>query len=92
MIPANVTNISRGADNLPVTFHRLVLPSNHKRLRLKCIELKRIRVEEYLTRVCQDIRDKVAANVCAPVNNSLGDALSDDYDSDGGWLDISDSN
>ena len=63
-----------------------MLRSNHERLILKRIELKRIRVEEYLSRIRQDISDEVAANVRAPVNNALGDALSDDSDSDDGWL------
>ena len=56
--------------------------SNHERLRLKRIELKRICVEEYLARIGQDVSDEVAANVRAPVNNALGDALSNDSDSD----------
>ena len=74
-----------------VTFRRFVLRSNHERLRLKRIELKRIRVEEYLARICQDVSDKVALNVCSPVNNALGDALSNDSDSNDGWLDTYDS-
>ena len=91
MIPPNVSTITRRAYNLPVNFHRLFLRSNHKRLRLKRIELKHISVEEYLARVCQDIRDEVAANFCAPVNNALGDAMSDDSDSDDFLLDRYDS-
>ena len=86
MIPPNVSTITRRAYNLPVTFHGIILPSNHKRLRLKCIELKCICVEEYLAKICGEIRDKVTANVCAPVNNALGDSLSDDSDSNDGWL------
>ena len=91
MIPPNDYTITRRAYNFHVTFHRLVLRSNHGRLRLKRIELKRIRVEEYLARVRQYIRDEVAANVRSPVNNALGDALSNDSDSDDIWLDIYDS-
>ena len=59
---------------------------------MKRIELKLICVEEYLARICQDICDEAAANVCAPVNNALGYALSNDTDSDDGWLEISNSN
>ena len=40
----------------------------------------------------QDVRDNVAANLCAPINNALGVALSNDSDSDDGWLDRYDSN
>ena len=38
------------------------------------------------------VRDNVASNVRAPVNNDLGDALSNDSDSDDGWIDTYDSN
>ena len=58
--------------------------SNHLRLILKWIELKRIRFEEFLARIRQNVRDDVAANVRAPVNNALGDALSNDSNSDDG--------
>ena len=58
---------------------------------MKRIESRRIRVEELLARICQDICDKVRANVRFPVRNELGDALSDDSDSDDGWLERSDS-
>ena len=87
MSPPNVSTITRCAYNLPVTLHGLVLRSNHKILILKRIEFKRIRVEEYLARIRQEISDKVASNVSAPVNNVLGDALSDDSNSDDVWLD-----
>ena len=86
MIPPNVYTMTRHAYNLPVTFHGLVLRSNQERLRLKRIESRQINVEEYLARISQDICDKVAANFFAPINNALGDALSDDSDSDDGWL------
>ena len=71
MIPANVSTINWCAYDPIVSFHGFVLRSNHERLRLKRIELKRIRVEEYLARNRQDVRDEVAANVCSPVNNAL---------------------
>ena len=86
MFPPNVSTITRRAYDPIVTFHGSVLRSNHERLRLKRIELKRIRVKEYLARIRQDVSDKVSANVCAPVNNALGHALSDDSDSNDGWL------
>ena len=91
MFPPNVSNITWRAYDLIVDFHRFVLRSNHERLRLKRIELKRIRVEEYLARIRQDVSDEVAANVRVPVNNALGDALSNDSDSDDGWIDTYDS-
>ena len=65
--------------------------SNHERLRLKQIELKRICFEELLDRIRQDVRDNVAANICAPVINVSGDALSNDSDSHDSWLDRYDS-
>ena len=86
MILPNVSIITRRAYNLPVTFHILVLRSNHEHLRLKRIESRKIRVGVLLARVCQDMRDEVAANVCAPNNNSLGDDLSNDSDYNEGWL------
>ena len=82
----NVSTITWRAHDTIVTSHGFVLQSNHERIRLKRIELKRIRVEEYLARIRQDISDKVATNVCAPVNIALVDALSDDSDSDNAWL------
>ena len=37
----------------------------------------RIGPENHLARICQDIRDDVAANyACSPVNHALGDATS----------------
>ena len=91
MIPPNVSTITQLAYNLPVTFHGLVLRSNHKRLRLKRIESRRIRVEELLARIRQDICDEVSANFHVPVCNELGAALSNDSDSDDVWLKRSDS-
>ena len=91
MSPPNVYTITWRSYDPIVTFHGFVLRSNHERLRLKRIELKHIRVEEYLARIRQDVSDEVDANVRAPVNNALGDALSNDSDSDDGWLDRYDS-
>ena len=87
MIPANFSTITWLAYDPIRYFHGFVLRSNHERLRLKQIDLKCIHFEELLDIICQDIRDFVAANVCAPVNNALGDALSNDSDSDNGWID-----
>ena len=50
------------------------------------------RFKELLARICQDIRDNVAANDCSPDNSALGDALSNDSDPDDGWLDRYNSN
>ena len=83
MIPANFYTITRRAYYPIVSFHGFILRSNHECLRLKCIDLKRILVEEYLSRIRQDVRDEVAANARAPGNNALGDARSNDSDSDG---------
>ena len=77
--------------NLPITFHGLVLRSNHERLRLKRVESKRICVEELLAIIRQDIRDEIRANVCDEVRVDLGSALSDDSDSYEGWFYISES-
>ena len=90
-IPANVYTITRRAYDPICSFRGFILRSNHKRLRLKRIELKHIRFKELLARIRQDVRDDVAANVRAPVNNALGDALSNDSDSNDGWLDRYDS-
>ena len=54
--------------------------------------MKRIRFEELLARIRQDVRDDVSANVCSPVNNALGDELSNYFDSGDGWLGRYDSN
>ena len=88
MIHANVSTITRRAYDPICYFHGFVLQSNHKRLRLKRIELKHIRFKELLARIRQDVRDDVAANARVPVDNALGDTLSNDSDSDDGWLDI----
>ena len=92
MLSPNFSTITRRTYDLLVTFYGFVLRSNHEHLILKRIELKHIRVKEYLARIRQDVSDKVAANVCAPVNNALGDALPNDSDSDDGWLDRYNSN
>ena len=83
MIPPNVSSITRRSYNVPVTFHGLVLRSNHERLRQKRVESRQIRVEGLLARIRQDIRDKVRAE--------WGATLSDYSDSDDGWLNRSDS-
>ena len=80
--PPNVSTITQRAYDPIVNYYGFVLRSNHKRLRLKRIELKRIRVEEYLDRIRQDVCDDVADNLRVPINNALGDALPNDSDSD----------
>ena len=91
MIPPNVSTITRRAYNIPVTFQGFVLWSNHERLRLKHIKSRQIHVEDLFARIRQDIINKVRANVRVPVPNEFGDALSNDSDSDDGWLERSDS-
>ena len=85
--PPNVSTITRRAHDPICIFHEFVLRPNHERLRLKQIELKRIRSEELLARIRGDIRDDVLQNACSPANHALGDASSNDYDSNDGWLD-----
>ena len=92
MIPPNVSTITRHAYDHIRNFHGVVFRSNHDCLRLKRIELKRISFEELLARIRQYIRDDISANVCSPVNHALGDASSNDYDSNDGWLDTYNSN
>ena len=92
MFPPNVYTITRRAYDPIVSFHGFVLRSNHERLRLKFIQLKRIRVEEYLARIFQDVSDKVDDNVCDPVNNALGDDLSNYSDSNDIWINRYESN
>ena len=91
MFPPNVSTITQRAYDHIVTFCGFVLRSNHEHLILKRIELKRICAEEYLARILQDVNDEVAANVRAPVNNSLVDAMSNDSDSDDSGLNRYDS-
>ena len=91
MFPPNVYTIARRAYDNIVTFHGFVLQSNYERLKLKRIELKHSCDKEHLARIRQEIRDKVASNVCASVNHALGDALSNNSDYDEGWLDRYDS-
>ena len=38
--------------------------------------------------IWKDVRDDVTANVRAPINTSLGDAFSNDSDSNDGWINI----
>ena len=91
MIPANVSTVTWRAYDPICSFHRFVLRSNHERLRLKQIELKRIRLDDYLARIRQHVSDNVADNARVPVNNALGNALSNDSDSNDGWLNRYDS-
>ena len=91
-IPANVSTITWRAYDPFRYFHEFVLRSNHESIRLKRIKLKLIRVKDSLARIRQDFSDKVSDNVSAPINNALGDALSNDSDSDDVWLDRYDSN
>ena len=90
-IPPNVSTITRSAYDPIRTFHGFVLRSNHERLRLKRIELKRIRFEQLLDRIRQDVCDDVVDNVCSPANHGLGDALSNDSGLDDRWLKTYDS-
>ena len=92
MIPPNFSTIMRRANNVPVTFHGLVMRSNHEHLRLKRFEPRRIRVEELLARIRQDILDEVRSNVCDEVRVDLASDLYNDFDSDDGWLERSNSN
>ena len=87
MFSPNVSTITRRAYDPIFPFRGFVLRSNHEQLWLKRIELKHIRVEEYLAIIRQDVSDEVSANARSPVNNALGDALSNDFDSDDSWLD-----
>ena len=80
MIPANVYTINQRAYDPIRCFRGFVLRSNHERLRLKLIELKRIRFKELLARIRQDFREDVVANVCSPAYHALGDDLSNDSD------------
>ena len=91
MIPPNVSTITGRAYDSIFSVHVFVMRSNHKQLGRKRIELKRIRFEEYLAIIRQYVSEDVAANVCFPVNNALVDALSNDSDSNDGWLDTYDS-
>ena len=80
-ITPNVSTITQCAYDPIRTFHGLVLQSNHERLRLKRIEFKRIRLEELLARIRGYVRDDVFNNACSPANHALGDASSNDFDS-----------
>ena len=92
MIPANFSNVTWRAYNPICSFHLFFLRSNHERLRLKRIESKCICFEELLARIHQYVCDDVVDNACSPANHALGDALSNDSDSDDGWIDTYDSN
>ena len=87
MIPANFSTVAGHAYDPICYFRVLVSRSNHERLRLKLVDLKLIRLEDYLARIRQDFRDDAAANTRVLVNNALDDALSNYSDSNDGWLD-----
>ena len=90
MIPANFSTITWRAYDPIRYFHGFVLQSNQERLRLKRIELKRIRFEELLARIRGDVLDDVLKNLCSPANHDLGDASSNYYDFNDGWLETYD--
>ena len=88
MIYPTVSNFTRRA-YVPITTQKgFCLRCNHERLRLKRVERKRIALENHLARICQDIRDDVAANyACSLANHALDDATfpsSNDSDSGDG--------
>ena len=85
-IPPNVSTITWRAYDPIRTFYGFVLRSNHERLRLKLIELKRIRFKALLARIRGDVCGDVLNNACYTANHDLGDASSNDYDSNDGWL------
>ena len=87
MIYPTVSSIIRLAYD-PITTQRgFVLRCNHERLRLKRVESKRIGLENHLSRIRQDICDDVLNNACSPANHALGDAFSNNSNSNGVWLD-----
>ena len=67
MIPANVSTITRHAYDPIHSFHGFALRSNHERLRLIRIELKRIRFEELLARILQAVCDDVVSKKFLPL-------------------------
>ena len=86
-IPPNVSTITQ-CDYDPIHYFRgLVLQTNHKRIGQNRIELKHIRFKELLARIQDDVCDNVLNNACSPANRALGDALSNEYDSNDGWID-----
>ena len=91
MIYPTVSNITRRAYDSITTQRGLVLQCNHEHLRLKWVERKCIRLENHLARIRQDILDDVLNNAFPPANHALGDASSNDSDSNGGWLETYDS-
>ena len=86
MIYPTVSNITWRAYNTITTQRGFVLRCNHKRLRLKWVERKRIRLENNLAIIREDIRDNVLNNSCSPANHALGDDSPNDSDSNCGWL------
>ena len=86
-IPPNDSTITRQAYDHIYTFHGFVLRFNHERLRLNQVELKHIRSEELIDRIRDNVRDDILNNACSPANHALGDASSNDSESNDGWLD-----
>ena len=82
----NVSTITWRAHDPIRNFRGFVLQSNQIRLRLKRVELKRIRCEESLARIRKYFLDDVLNNACSPDNHAWGDASSNDSDSNEGWL------
>ena len=82
MILPTVSTITRRAYNVPVTFHGIVLRSNHEGLNLKRVESRQIHNEELLARIRQDIRDNVRAEWGASLSDDFDDDLLDGSDSD----------
>ena len=80
-----VSNFTQRA-YVPITTQKgFILQCTHQRLRLERVKRKLIALENHLARICQDIRDDVAANyACSPANHALSDATfpsSNDSDS-----------
>ena len=101
MLCPNVSNFNQRT-YVPITSQKgFRQRCNHKRMRLKWVEGKRVAPEDHLARVRKDICDDVAANYDPPpVNNDLGDAspansprspLSNYSNSGDNWVQISGS-
>ena len=97
-----VSNFTRRA-YVPITIQKgFRQKCNHKRLKLKWVEGKRVALEDHLAGFRQDIHDDVAANYASPpANHDLGDAShanspryssSNDPNFDDKWVHISGSN
>ena len=73
-IPPNFSTMTRRAYDPIHNFYGFVLRYNHKRLRLRRVELKCICFKQLLARIRQDVRGDVLKNTCSPANDTLGDA------------------